>query len=78
MNNQPNKLDREAELIKIARKEHGEPTEAEQYMLKQFGKGESADFTIRDDKGDDPAKADQWTEARELRGDFLSWFERYG
>lgn len=66
-----------AELIDLVPKEFKDNlTDAEKRIIEKAPTGEMADMRSGDDKTDDPANAEKWSESRRVRAKFLEWLLR--
>ena len=66
-------MDNASKLLELAKEKFGTLTEAEQKLLKAVANGEIANYSAKEEKDNDPAKAENWGPKRVLKADRLIW-----
>ena len=61
------------DLVQLARKKFGKLTRAEIKLFKAVAEGETADFSAKNAKKNDPTTADTWPATRRVKADRIAW-----
>lgn len=66
-------MDNASKLLELAKKKFGTLTKADQKLFKGVANGEIANYSVKEEKDNDPAKAENWGSKRVLKADRLAW-----
>lgn len=66
-------MDNTTKLLELAKQKFGTLTEAEKKLFESVAKDELANYSVKAEEDNDPAKAGDWGPERVLKADRLSW-----
>ncbi|MFH1716155.1 MAG: hypothetical protein ABIF19_02290 [Planctomycetota bacterium] len=66
-------MDAAAELLKLAEEKFGKLRKCEKELFQAVANGQTADYSSKDEKKNDPAKAAKWGPSRILNADRIAW-----
>jgi len=66
-------MNNSTKLLELAKEKFGKLSKAEENLFKAVAKGETADYSAKAKKDNDPSKAEKWGKERVLKADRIAW-----